>query len=152
MDQRESFFNEYFANWSIELSDDVVLDLEEGKIIQIVAAGWTIKVLFDEDNQGKYMDFYAGHRMTNDRHVRVRSDGSTKGLPTLSEMRLCSRDPEEDERLEQEFQASNRKVMNSLEEKGFGIRGQEHPSFLIQKYQLGQFSSDESDATKNEDE
>ena len=151
MDQRVNIFNEYFANWNIELSDDAVLDLDKGKIIQIVAAGWTIKVLFGEDVQGKYMDFYAGHRMTNDRHVRVRGDGSTKWLPTLSEMRLSSHDSEEDERLEQEFRDANLQVMNLLEKKGFGIRGHEHPSFLIQKYQLGVFSSEVSDAPKAED-
>lgn len=143
-----SFFNDYFAHWKIKLSDDAISDLRHGRILQIVKAGWTIKVLFGEDVQGPYMDFYAAHRMTNDRHLRVRCDGNVKGLPTMCGLRLCSSDPEEDERLEQEHQSANQRVITLLDEKGFGTNGQEHLSFLIQRYQLGAHPQDESETTK----
>lgn len=150
MDQRIRTFLEYFAHWNIELSDEAISHLNQGQIVQIVKAGWTIKVLFGEDSQGEFMDFYAGHRMTNDRHLRVYVDGTVEGLPALHEGRICSDDPEEDERLEREFKSTNRKIMDLLDVKGFGISGQEHLSYLIQKYQLGVFPTDDSDAENEE--
>ena len=150
MDQRIRTFKDYFANWNIELSVEAISHLNQGQIVQIVGAGWTIKVLFGEDSHGEFMDFYAGHRMTNDRHVRVYVDGIVQSLPALLEGRICSDDPEEDERLEQKFQSTNRKIMKLLDEKGFGISGQEHLSFLVHKYQLGVFPMDESGAADKE--
>ena len=150
MDKRVCYFNDYFSHWKIELSDVSIRDLNQGKIVQIVQAGWTIKVLFDDDAQGKYMDFYAAHRMTNDRHVCVHIDGSVQNLPALLEGRICSDDVQEDERLEQKFKAANRKIMKLLNEKGFRINGQEHPSFLIQKFQLGVMSIDDTEFPKEE--
>lgn len=150
MDHRIRSFKKYFAPWNIELSEEAISHLNQGQIVQIVGTGWTIKVLFSEDSQGEFMDFYAGHRMTNDRHVRVYVDGTVEGLPALHEGRICSDDPEEDERLEQEFQSTNRKIMDLLDEKGFGISGQEHISFLVQKYQLGVFPTNESGVADKE--
>jgi hypothetical protein len=40
-------------------------------------------------------------------------------------MRLTSQDPEEDARLEAEYFARNQKVSRMLEEKGFGMAGDE---------------------------
>lgn len=151
MDQRIRSFKDYFAHWNIELSDEAIAHLKQGQIVQIVKAGWTIKVLFGKDAQGEFMDFYAGHRMTNDRHLRVYVDGTVQGLPTLLDFRICSDDPQEEERREQEFQSTNRKVMELLDKKGFGISGQEHPSFLVQKYQLGVFPTEESGAADQEE-
>lgn len=151
MDHRIRSFKEYFAPWNIELSAEAISHLNQGQIIQIVGAGWTIKVLFGEDSQGEFMDFYAGHRMTNDRHARVYVDGTHQGLPTFLDFRIFTGDSQEDERREQEYQSHNRKVMELLDEKGFGISGQEHPSFLVQKYQLGVFPKDEADSSDEEE-
>ena len=48
---------------------------------------------------------------------------SASYLPTIHEFRLCSKDPEEDARLEAEYYAENQKVSRMLDEKGFGLRG-----------------------------
>lgn len=40
--------------------------------------------------------------------------------------------------------------MDLLDEKGFGISGQEHISFLVQKYQLGVFPTNESGVADKE--
>lgn len=61
---------------------------------QIAKQGWTIKFLFGEDAKGKFLDYYASHRMTNDRHVRIRSDGSEEILPALDGMRIVYKDAE----------------------------------------------------------
>ncbi len=81
--------------------------------------------LFGRDDDGVFLDYYACHRMTNDRHVRIREDGSTELLPTIAEFRMCSEDPEEDARLEAEYFARNREVHEMLERKGFTFTGRE---------------------------
>lgn len=144
MDKRIQIFTEYFSNWEIELTDDIVAALNEGQVVQIVNSGWTIKILFAEDEESKYMDFYAAHRMTNDRHHRVRVDGSLDWLPAFNiGMRVISEDPEEDARLEKEYREHDQNVMKMLNKKGFGITGTEHTSFLVQKFQAGVISDKE---------
>jgi hypothetical protein len=64
----ESKFNDSFAHWEIRLPSDAVEHRKRGKIVQ---AGWAIWYLFGFDEKGEYLDYYASHRMTNDRHVRI---------------------------------------------------------------------------------
>ena len=66
----EERFAEYFANWDIRLPEDAT-QLEEPGLIQ--EGGWTIRYVFDDDAGGSYLEFYATHRMTNDRRVRIYS-------------------------------------------------------------------------------
>ncbi|MXW52508.1 MAG: hypothetical protein F4X44_08100 [Gammaproteobacteria bacterium] len=128
MDKRISVFNKKFSHWQIALPDDIENRTKHG---QIVEAGWTVKFLFGEDCHGKFLDYYSAHRMTNDSHVRIRSDGTVEVLPALMEIRWVHEDPEEDARLEREWYKKNREIMTALEQKGFGLTGSEHPSFLI---------------------
>ena len=81
--------------------------------------------MFGSDEKGEYLDYYASHRMTNDRHVRIYASGEQEDLPTIQEFRLCSQDPEEDKRLEAKYYAENQRVARLLQEKGFGIAGDE---------------------------
>ena len=39
--------------------------------------------LFGSDDRGGYLEYYASHRMTDDRHVRLREDGSVEHLPAM---------------------------------------------------------------------
>lgn len=57
--------------------------VRERKRGKIVEAGWAIWYLFGEDERGEYLDYYASHRMTNDRHLRIREDGAEEYLPTV---------------------------------------------------------------------
>ncbi len=72
--------------------------------------------------------------MTDDRHVRVNADGSEEDLPTIQSMRLVSRDPEEDARLEAEYFARNQKVSRMLEAKGFVMAGDEPTLTQVNRY------------------
>ena len=57
--------------------------------------------------------------------MRIYADGHSEALPTIQELRLCSQDPEEDARLDAEYYAENQRVAKMLEEKGFGVAGDE---------------------------
>src|SRR5438477_12918830 len=121
MKKIESEFNKEFSYWDIRLPADDIAQRRRGKIAK---EGWAIWYLFGTDEKGEYLDYYASHRMTNDRHERIYSDGR-RGLPSLNDMREASKDPEEDARLQAEFYDRNQKIAAMLEEKGFGIEGDE---------------------------
>ncbi len=82
VDVIEAEFNSYFANWDIMLPQSAIAARRRGKI---VARGWTIWFLFGVEGEREFLDFYAMHRMTNDRHLRLYSDGSGEGLRTLAQ-------------------------------------------------------------------
>jgi len=72
--------------------------------------------------------------MTNDRHIRIREDGSEERLPTISTMRFVSQDPEEDRRLAAKHLEENRRTAKMLEDKGFGIMGDEPGGVRINRF------------------
>ncbi len=109
----ESQFNEYFAAWKIFLPSDDLANRRRGSILQ---AGWSIWYLFGSGEGGEFLDFYASHRMTNDRHVRLHENGASEELPAIMEFRRCSSDPVEDKRLEAEYFAENNRI-SALHEK-----------------------------------
>lgn len=122
MKEIESQFNDTFSPWNIRLPPEDIANRRRGKIVE---AGWAIWYLFGSDEKGEYLDYYASHRMTNDRHVRLYANGEREALPTIAEWQLVSKDPEENDRLEAEYFANNRRVARMLEAKGFGIVGDE---------------------------
>ncbi len=83
-------------------------------------SGWSITYIFDEDEQGKYLDFYASHRMTNPRHCRIRENGELEGLPGYREMYSYPENATEEEKkkAEEEYFRHNRKVGEELRRKG----------------------------------
>jgi len=111
-------FAEYFEKWGITLPEEEIRERREGTIIQ---EGWTIKYLFGNDERSEYLDFYATHRMTNDRHVRIRANGVKELLPSLMEFMVYSEDASDEEiRLaEREYQEHNTRVKDLLRNKGF---------------------------------
>jgi len=131
MHEIESIFDKTFAHWEIRLPPDAIAERRRGKIVK---RGWAIWYLFGTDERGEYVDYYASHRMTNDRHVRIYADGSKKDLPTILSSRRCSEDPEADARLEAEFQDSNAKTAKILEDKGFGMKGDEPAGVRINRF------------------
>jgi hypothetical protein len=124
-------FAESFAMWDICLPEEDVVNRRRGKIVK---AGWAIWYLFGSDEKGEYLDYYASHRMTNDRHVRIYADGQCEGLPAISEFHLVSQDPQENARLEAEYYAENRRVAAMLEAKGFGLKGDEPGGVEINRF------------------
>ena len=116
MDPIARAFAEYFAAWSIRLPA-ASLRLRRAGYIQ--KAGWLVQYCFGRDEQGEYLDFYASHHLTNDRHQRIRADGSLEDLPALSTFMFEPKDPAERERVEEEFFRRNREVEQMLVTKGF---------------------------------
>ena len=109
-------FDLAFRRWEIKLPPQDLLARRRGMILQ---SGWVIWYLFGKNLKGEYMDFYAAHRMTNDRHTRLYFDGTTEGLPTPQEFCVVPKDPEEAAQKRAEFYAHNRRIAKLLEEKGF---------------------------------
>ena len=110
----ETTFAENFARWDIKLPPDAVPMKQPGTIQK---AGWNIRYVFNED----YLDYYATHRMTNDRHVRIHSDGCTEYLETAHDFIVYPKDADEEARpkAEEEYYAHNRAVCEELRKKGF---------------------------------
>ena len=110
-------FAEYFANWSIELPEEAIATRNRGKIRK---AGWIVQYLFGREADREYLDFYASHRMTNDRHVRMWEDGQVESLESYQEMLVYkSEKPGDKERAEREYREHNQRVGEILKRKGF---------------------------------
>lgn len=109
-------FAESFAAWAIALPEDDVVCRRRGSI---AVGGWSISYLFGSDEKGEYLDCYSHHRMTSDSHVRLYADGRVEGLPSMYDLRPCSQDAVEDERLKAEYLDHNSRVAELLREKGF---------------------------------
>lgn len=105
----KQMFDATFATWEIRLAPEALRADARGRIEQ---AGWTIEFLVSADDKGTYLDYYATHRMTNDRHQRIYADGSVVDLPALAE--ICLRGEEE------AFKKRNQQVGEMLKAKGFG--------------------------------
>lgn len=127
----EQRFGRTFAPWGIALPPEDVEARRRGKI---VASGWAIWYLFGEDGRGGYLDYYASHRMTDDRHVRLREGSPTEHLPAIRTFRIVSQDPVEDARLKAEYHEHNRWVGRMLKEKGFGVAGDEPLSVQVNRH------------------
>ena len=107
-----------------------------GKGGRIVERGWTIWYVWGSDEGGDYLDYYASHRMTNDRHVRLHADGRRESLETVQDSYVLPKDPAKAEQASEEFRARNRSVRRMLDEKGFTLDEGVHPSVAVRHYQL----------------
>lgn len=118
MEKIKEQFAQYFSNWNIRLPDDDVQARRSGTIGQ---AGWSIRYLFGREGDIEYLDFYASHRMTNDRHVRIHADGQEEDLETPQDFMVYPKDADETQRarIQEEYYAHNRAVYERLREKGF---------------------------------
>lgn len=126
----EERFRRTFAHWGFAMPPEGLEARRHGKI---VASGWAIWYLFGSDERGGYLDYYASHRMTDDRHVRLREGSPAEQLPTIETFLIRSRDPEEDARLKAKYLERNRRSGRILREKGFGIAGGEPGSVQINR-------------------
>jgi hypothetical protein len=68
--------------WKIELPPGAEDTGDRGTIFK---AGWTINYLFGHDGE-KYIEFYATHRMTNDRRHRIYESGRVVDLDAIQEI------------------------------------------------------------------
>lgn len=118
MNQIPNIFADYFKNWDITLPPEAI---ENRLPVKIQSRGWTIQYQFGSNDHGDFLDFYASHRMTNDRHVRIYETGETKSLPAFQELIIYPADADEaeKERIEKEYSEHNRRIAEELRRKGF---------------------------------
>ncbi len=131
MREIEERFRRTFAHWGITLPPEDVEARRRGKIVE---GGWAIWYLFGEDGRGGYLDYYASHRMTEDRRVRLREDGRAEPLPTIRRLRIASQGPEEDAQLKAQYLEHNLRVGRMLKKKGFGVTGDESLSVQVNRH------------------
>jgi len=105
-------FEEYFSYWEIELPDK---NLNERLNGYLKKSGWLIQYCFGIENGMEYLDFYASHRMTNDRHVRIYENGETEDLPSFWNYYVIDSDGQG----KKEYEENNKKVAKMLMQKGF---------------------------------
>ena len=140
MDDREQLrlrFNHAFARWGIELPPDA---MSPGTVWLIVQEGWTIWTRLDISaaDGREHLDYYAMHRMTSDRHVRLYAVGEEKDLPSIGPGYYAI--PEgttvaEQEVLHAKSTSRNKAVEKLLEEKGFVMTNEAHMSARLNRYQ-----------------
>lgn len=118
MTKIEEIFAEHFARWAIRLPIDAVLNRERGVIQE---QGWHIQYLFGKDERGSYLDYFASHRMTNDRHVRIYETGEIDSLPVYEEFMTFpdGASEAEKERIRKAYYENNQRVTELLKAKGF---------------------------------
>lgn len=118
MEKIADAFAKYFKKWGMTLPEENIRERNPG---EIRAEGWVIKYLFDHDDRGDYLDFYAIHRMTNDRYVRIRENGSQEMLPSFMEFTVYSEDASQGEirQAERDYQEHNTHVRELFRKKGF---------------------------------
>lgn len=76
-------FNEYFQDWQVTLPE-AEMEIPEGPV-RISHSGWWITMIFGGDDVLPWLEIYAQHRMTNDRHIRFHIDRELEILPALDE-------------------------------------------------------------------
>jgi hypothetical protein len=109
-------FADYFANWSIKLPAGAEAAGARGLIHK---AGWTIRYRFDTDASNPYLEFYATHRMTDDRHIKVSARGDIEHLEAIQGMILYDpKEPGSEDKARQRNRMHNNAVVAELEEKG----------------------------------
>lgn len=110
-------FNNYFRNWSIQVSP---AEIHAGARKSIAQRGWGINYVVETGDDGDlYLEFYATHRMTDDRHVLISSSGEMTHLDAITGMFMY--DPKvggDKERASRKNIEHNRRVAEELERKG----------------------------------
>lgn len=115
-DQRRALERAFAKNFS---NVAIGLDATSPPLGELQGHGWLIQYAFGCDEHGDYLDVYASHRMTNDRHVRLRPSGSVDQLPALSTLMAVLEPSGDREQTEDAFYARNRAIAGSLIAKGF---------------------------------
>ena len=72
---------------------------------------------------GWWLEFYATHRMTNDRHVAISAYGRFEHLDTISEMVIFDpKSPGSRQAAAEEFQTHNQAIAKQLQDRGLIFR------------------------------
>lgn len=113
-------FVEYFANWDIHLPPGAEAAMRRGSIHK---AGWAINYIFGDDEE-RYVEFYASHRMTNDRRHRIYASGRVETLDAIQEMYMY--DPKvagSEEQSKRKYLEDNQRIAEELRQLGLYPEG-----------------------------
>lgn len=88
-------FRGHFSQWDTTLPAQHVENRAAGSIHQ---AGWTIRCHFGIQDGREYLEYFASHRMTNDRLERIYEDGTSETLDVCREF-YSPQDPEGETKL-----------------------------------------------------
>jgi len=116
MNKVDEVFADYFRNWGIRLPTEVLQDRQPG---EIRSHGWVIQYQFGANEGGAFLDFYASHRMTNGRHLRIYESGETEDLPAYWDMIIYPATKSQKNLAERKYQQHNAEVSKELKRKGF---------------------------------
>jgi hypothetical protein len=109
-------FDRHFSNWDIHLPPGAEAAGRSGTIYK---RGWMIRYLFGTEDGERFLEYYASHRMTNDRRLRIFESGREKDLEAIEEMYMY--DPKvqgDEERAEREYIENNQRVARELKKLG----------------------------------
>jgi hypothetical protein len=132
-------FNAYFAHFDIRIGPDEVV---AGTRREIRERGWRILLKIVPDDSGlPSLEFYATHRMTNDRHARIWADGHLEHLDAIEELYAYDPNvPGAKEAAHEAYLMHNRRVAEQLRASGL------YPEGDINAYL--RTAQDEGDSTK----
>ena len=90
----------------------------------------------DPEDGRERLDYCAMHRMTNDRHVRLHADGEEEMLPAMGWAYGYPEGASEKEKeaARAKYHTHNQAVEKLLQEKGFVMTDQAHPSAQVNRY------------------
>jgi hypothetical protein len=109
-------FNAYFENFDVRIAAEEVV---VGNRRTIRRDGWAITYRIDSDDAGMpSLEFYATHRMTNDRHVAITAGGQLECLDAISEILFLSKPG-----AAEEFAARNETIEEQLHSRGLYPHG-----------------------------
>lgn len=119
MELSKKLFDQYFKNWAIELPEDHLTNRLSGTIFK---AGWNIRYIFGKDDGREFLEFYATHRMTDDRHCKIYDDGEMIDLDAICSMYVYDpMIPGDREKSERENRERNNRIYKELETKGLNV-------------------------------
>lgn len=82
-------------------------------------SGHNIRFVFGSDDAGEYLEYYATHRMTNDRHVRIWDTGDVATLRALPPFYVIDPlTPGGEEQARREYFEETMAIKTELEESG----------------------------------
>jgi hypothetical protein len=118
IDLIKQVFDESYLPWNVVFPKEKI-DKRESGVIE--THGWLIQYCFGVEADKEYLDVYASHIMTNDRHYRIYDDGEIKGLPAIDEAYSYGKDDTDEMKKtrKEKFYKHNRDVAHELIKKGF---------------------------------
>lgn len=115
-------FNGCFTNFAITIAPE---DVTSGWRAVIRQRGWHITLRVTPDDAGSpSLEFYATHRMTSDRHIRIWADGFLEHLDAIQEFVVFDpKIPGSKEASEERYFQRNRAVAEQLRASGLYPEG-----------------------------